>query len=397
MTRLSSTLTLAFASAAHTYSHLFVLLYATVVLALEQQWGLGYAELFALSIPGTVLFGLGAVPAGWLADRWSSPGMMAVFFLGVGGSSFMVGLAESTLGIGIGLALLGLFASIYHPVGIPWLIKNAANRGRALGINGVFGSAGTAAAAIVAGALTDFISWRAAFIVPGMVSAATGLFFLAAMNRGWIYEAAEDVAVHQEASAADIKRAFLALAVTVLCTGLIYQSTAFALPKIFSERLSGFAGDSVVGIGGMVTLCYVISAMGQIVGGELADRFQLKFVYLFSQVFQLPVLILAFFLHNPVLVVMAALMVGLNTGGQPAENALLARYTPLRWRARVFGAKFLLTLGVSSLGVALIPVIYTLTGRLDVLFIALFAFAATAAIAALLLPGDRVAQPAPAE
>jgi MFS family permease len=188
--------------------------------------------------------------------------------------------------------------------------------------------------------------------------------------------------VHQEASAADIKRAFLALAVTVLCTGLIYQSTAFALPKIFSERLSGFAGDSVVGIGGMVTLCYVISAMGQIVGGELADRFQLKFVYLFSQVFQLPVLILAFFLHNPVLVVMAA---------------LLARYTPLRWRARVFGAKFLLTLGVSSLGVALIPVIYTLTGRLDVLFIALFAFAATAAIAALLLPGDRVAQPAPAE
>jgi MFS family permease len=368
-----------------------------VVLALERQWGLGYAELFALSIPGTVLFGLGAVPAGWLGDRWSSPGMIAVFFLGVGGSAFVVGLADGTLGVGIGLALMGLFASIYHPVGIPWLIKNAANRGRALGINGVFGSAGTAAAAVVAGALTDFISWRAAFIVPGVVSIATGLLFLAAMSRGWIYEAEEDVVTHTEASAADIKRAFIALALTVLCTGLIYQSTAFALPKVFSERLSSFTGDGVIGVGGMVTLCYIVSALGQVVGGELADRYRLKSVYLLTQVFQLPVLFLAFFLHNPALVAISAIMVSLNTGGQPAENALLARYTPLRWRSRVFGAKFLLTLGVSSLGVALIPVIHAMTGRLDVLFVALFIFAAVAAVGAFMLPGERVAQPVAAE
>ena len=56
MNKLSSRLTVGFSSAAHTLSHLVVLLYATVVLALEREWDLSYAELFALSIPMTVMF-----------------------------------------------------------------------------------------------------------------------------------------------------------------------------------------------------------------------------------------------------------------------------------------------------------------------------------------------------
>src|SRR3990172_2322626 len=123
MNKLSSGLTVGFSSVAHTLSHLVVLLYATVVLALEREWGLSYAELFALSIPMTVMFGAAALPAGWLADRWSAPGMIAVFFFGVGGAAVLTGFAASPLAILAGLTLIGTFAAIYHPVGIPWLIK----------------------------------------------------------------------------------------------------------------------------------------------------------------------------------------------------------------------------------------------------------------------------------
>src|SRR5690606_10937580 len=127
MARYAGFLTLSFSSIAHSFSHLFTLLFATVVLVLEHEWGMGYDTLFALSIPMSVLFGAAALPAGWLGDRWSASGMMALFFLGVGLCSILTGLADTPLTICLALAGIGLFAAIYHPVGIPWLVRNAAN------------------------------------------------------------------------------------------------------------------------------------------------------------------------------------------------------------------------------------------------------------------------------
>jgi FSR family fosmidomycin resistance protein-like MFS transporter len=393
MSRSSGFLTLVFSSLAHTYSHLFTLLYATVVLVLEREWGLGYDTLFALSIPMSVLFGAAALPAGWMGDKWSASGMMALFFFGVGLGSIATGLADTPLTICLGLAVIGLFGAIYHPVGIPWLVRNAVNRGRALGINGVFGSVGTAAAALVAGFLADLYGWRAAFIVPGAVCLITGVAFLWARQTDRLLDRGEDAVPTPPPGKSDIWRVFWVMSATMLCTGLIFQATAFALPKIFDSRLSGFFNDSMLGIGGMVTIVYTASALSQLVGGELADRYALRSVYAAVQWLQIPVIVIAMMLIHPALVPVAALMVSLNVAGQAAENSLLAKYTPSQWRGRAFGGKFVLTLGVSSLGVAVIPVIYRITGTLDVLFILLAAAAAGAGIFALLLPRDRATEP----
>jgi len=393
MARYASLLTLVFSSIAHTFSHLFTLLFATVVLVLEKQWGMGYDTLFALSIPMSVLFGAAALPAGWLGDRWSASGAMALFFVGVGGCSILAGLSDTPLALGLSLAGIGLFAAIYHPVGIPWLVRNATNRGRALGINGVFGSAGTAGAALVAGFLADRYGWRAAFILPGAVCLAVGAAFIWARQSGLLLDRRDDLVPHPAPARGDVWRVFWVMSATMLCTGLIYQATAFALPKVFDERLSGFFHDSVFGIGGMVTVVYTCSALTQLVGGELADRYSLRGVYATVQWLQIPVILFAMTVMHPALVGVAALMVSLNVAGQPAENSLLAKYTPPQWRGRAFGAKFVLTLGVSSLGVAVIPLIYRLTGTLDVLFILLAAAAAGAGIFALLLPRDGRGRP----
>ena len=103
---------------------------------------------------------------------------------------------------------------------------------------------------------------------------------------------------------------------------------------------------------------------------------------------RIPFLAVAFALIHPALVVVSTIMVSLSVAGQPAENALLSRYTPAAWRGRVFGAKFVLTLGVSAIGVALIPLAFRATGSLDVLFLFLMAFAIIAGFAALRLPGE---------
>ncbi len=400
MTRYSDKLTLGFSCIAHSYSHFFILLYATVVLVLEREWGLSYADLQWLAWPGFVMFGVAALPAGWLGDRWSAPGMMGVMFIGLGAAALFTGLSTGTTSLMIGLTGMGVFAAIYHPVGIPWLIKNAVDPSRALGLNGVFGSLGTAFAAIVAGGLADLWSWRAAFLVPGVFSLATGTLFIIAMRRGLIVEAETDRRPQPASSAGDIRRSFMVLALTVISTGMVYQATSVGLPKIFDERLGArfSEGDvSALVAGGFVTIAYICAAVAQVIGGELAERFRLKSVYVFSLLIQVPVMLIAWSLNNPLLIAAAALMVSLSVLGQPAENTLLARYTPLAWRARVFGAKFVLTLGVSSIGVALVPLLHGMTGSLDVLFFVMMGFAGVAGMTATLLPSERQAVPVPAE
>src|SRR3546814_9304842 len=118
-----------FSCAGHSFAHLLMLLYPTVVLSLEPAWNRPFEELIGLMLVGQVLFGVGAVPAGWLGDRWSVPGMMAVFFLGTGAAAIGTGFADGPFEIALGLAAIGLFASIYHPVGIAWVTRTPVNRG----------------------------------------------------------------------------------------------------------------------------------------------------------------------------------------------------------------------------------------------------------------------------
>ena len=127
-----------YSNAGHTLTHMATILYATAVLHLPGVFGLPYGEMLGLSSVGLILYGVAALPAGWLGDRWSQVGMMVVFFLGIGVATIVTGMADNTTQLFVGLSMLGFFASIYHPVGIAWLVANARKQGMSLGINGVF-------------------------------------------------------------------------------------------------------------------------------------------------------------------------------------------------------------------------------------------------------------------
>ena len=142
-----------FLNVGHAYDHLFMLLFPTVVLVLEREWNRPFSELLPYALGGFIAFGLGALPAGLLGDRWSRPHMMTIFFLGIGGASILTGMAAGPWGLAAGLTLIGLFASIYHPVGVAMVVQGVENVGLRLGVNGVAGNLGVAAAALTAGAL----------------------------------------------------------------------------------------------------------------------------------------------------------------------------------------------------------------------------------------------------
>ena len=75
------------------------------------------------------LFGVGSLPAGRLGDLWGRRRMMQVFFFGIGAAALVVALTQNTWQLAVGLTLIGAFASIYHPVGIPMLVQRGRHPG----------------------------------------------------------------------------------------------------------------------------------------------------------------------------------------------------------------------------------------------------------------------------
>jgi MFS family permease len=384
----SAILTIVFSSLGHAYTHMFTAFYFVIVLALEEDWSIAYHELIELWTLGALLVGVCALPAGWIADRWSARGMMVVFFIGLGGAGILCAMVSRPLAMMIGLSSIGIFAAIYHPVGIPWLVRNTPRRGLALGINGVFGPIGIAAAGLVAGALIDGYGWRAAFFLPGVVSICTGVALWVCSALGLLGDGTQRLQSAAPPSRGDMIRAFAMLLVTMVVMGLVFQSVQVAIPKLFDLRIRDIVGEGALGIGAMVAAVYVLGGTVQVLGGYLADKVSLKPIYFLGFLLQVPVLAMVAVAGGFPLLVLAVLMVVLTSATLPAENLLLARYTPARHHSLAFGVKFVLAFGTAPLAIQAVSIVQEKTGEFEWLFVGLAVIAACAALAAALLPRE---------
>ena len=164
-------------NAGHALDHLFLLIFATAVGAIAADWGMVWQDLMPYTAGAFVMFGLGSLPAGRLGDLWGRRAMMVIFFLGMGVSGLLVASTSSVWSLAAALTLMGVFSSIYHPVGIPMLVQHAKNPGFTIGVNGLFGNLGIAAAAILTGFLVKQFGWRAAFAVPGGIALLCAALF----------------------------------------------------------------------------------------------------------------------------------------------------------------------------------------------------------------------------
>ncbi len=384
----------AFAAMGHFQVHVFMAYYFVVVLALETEWRLPYHELIGLWTLGSLLVGVGSIPAGWLADRVGARTMLSAMFLGLGLSSIACGFAQTPLQLTLGLAAVGLFASIYHPVGIAWLIRSVARTGQAISFNAIFGAIGVSAAGIITGALIDVSGWRAAFIVPGAVAFLTGLAFMACVGAGLVGEGEAGARKVAGASRAEMVRGFLLLVFTIFCSGLVFQVMQAALPKVFEQRLGDVLGAGTLGVGSLVAAVYGVAGIVQYAGGRLADRFSSKHIYVGAYLVQAPLLFAMAQMGGWELAAVAAIVATVSVGLLPAENIMLARFTPERHRGLAFGMKYLVTFGVAPLALQLLGWITGSTGGFVWVFAMLGALAAATFGAALLLPGERVSVPA---
>jgi MFS family permease len=371
----------------HALDHLLMLIFPTVVLAMSTELGRGYAELLPLSLGGFIAFGAFSIPAGWLADRWSRSGMMTVFFFGIGAASILTGFASGPVQIALGLTLVGVFAAIYHPVGIAMLVANRDNVGRVLGVNGVFGNVGVAFSALMAGALAEAAGWRAAFIVPGAIALGAGVAFVLVARGAQGATPVRKTAAAVKLSRADLARVFAVLTVATACGGVIFNATTVSMPKVFDERLSALT-HSTLGIGVLVCGVYLIAAMAQLCVGWWLDRRSLKSVFVPVVAMQVPLLALAGTMDNYLMLATAVAMMFFVFGQIPINDAMIARYTAEEWRARAYAVRYVVSFGASALAVPLVAWVYKSSGDFRLLYYVLGTLAFATFSAALLFPAE---------
>jgi len=384
---MSKNAVMVYSALGHAYFHMFTAFYFVIILSLEIEWRQPYHELIKLWLPAALLVGAFAIVAGWLGDRWSARGMLVVYFLGMGLSSIAAGYAHDPLSMMMALSGIGLFAAIYHPVGIPLVIRNSTvNQGMALAINGIFGGLGAALAGVVTGYLVQLGGSFLAFVLPGTIVVATGIMMLLGAGGGLPDSQFTDRREMTSTDNIGWRAPFFILLFCLSAAGLIYHTTQTVMPKVFSIRLGHGNGIDLKTVGLYIALVYTASGLYQLVGGMLADRYDLKLVYLGQFFLHSLLLVAAAYTAGLYLVVVLCMAVSLGSGALPAENMLLARHTPSNHHGLAFGLKFVLFFGSGPLAVVLVSRVNQQTGQFVWVFLLLAMIAAAIFLAALALP-----------
>src|SRR4051812_8331063 len=345
-----------FVNIAHFIDHYAMLIFAAAVIVMGPALGMAYSELLPYATPGFVAFGAGSLLTGWLGDRWSRRHMMVIFFAGIGLSMIAVGLVQTALQLGAALSSIGVFASIYHPVGTAMIVSYADRLGREMGINGVWGNLGVASSALVTGVVGQFLGWRWAFVIPGIVTLLIGVAFMRLVVH-------EDRSRHPQAAAqarvakGDMWRGILALLIVVIPLSTTFNAVTVALPKLFSERLADLTASPA--LLGVITACvYAFGAVTQYTIGKLIDQHSLKSVCLPLSLLLAPSLYFAASLSNlPLIAVAIGIIMGVF-GQVTINDAMVGKYTSEEWRSRAYAVRYFVGFTAAGASVGLVAWLY---------------------------------------
>jgi MFS family permease len=365
---------------AHALDHYVILIFPTVVIGLEAVYGRPYSELIALGTASFVAFGVFSLPAGWLADRWSRRNMMALFYVGCGMSLAGAALAPDLVTLAAALFALGVFAAIYHPVGMAMLIDLSQARGRTLAFNGVCGNVGAALAAGITAALASWLGWRGAFVVPALACIATGIAYLALVpddrHRTGKRQSTADVVMPWRLAAA----VFGIYVVISIASGLVFNTVSIALPKIVDERLGQSA--PLIAVGGLATAVFLCGAAAQLAMGRLVERYAPHLLFAGVVATQFLALLWAGQASGVLLIAaLAVLMAGIYAQ-VTVGDIVIARYTADAWRGRIYAVRYFLTFVSAGAAVAIIAILHG-RGGFDLVLAVIAAIAAVLLVAVL--------------
>ena len=359
-----------YAATGHLMMHMFAAFYFVIVLAIEDDWNFSYDELINLWLLGSLLVGLGSIPAGWLSDRWSRSGMLVIMFIGLGVSSILCGLSNNKFSLMINLSALGLFCSIYHPAGISWVVNTSKETGKALGFNNIFGGVGIGLGAFSSGLIIDMYNWNYAFIFPGAISIIIGIGLFLHIYQGKIsFKNIISDKFNDNPEQNQLLKIAIIMLISITCMSFVYQILQSSLPKVIDIRLAERLDFGASQIGLIVSFIYIVSGLMNYIGGILADKYPEKNIYLIGILGQGILLFFIFSLSNYFLIIISLFIVAFNSSILPAENLLLAYFSPQKHQSLVYGIKFIVSFAIAPIALFLISTSYEATKEFSYLYL----------------------------
>ena len=356
---------IAFINTAHTFTHYSLLILPTAVLAMAVPGGAfgdSYGPILALATGMFVLYGLLSLPQGWLAQRFGRKVLMTAFFLGTGLSLIASAFARSPWMLAATLAGVGVFTAIYHPIGTTMLVEAAGDKpGRAIGTNGVFGNVGVALAPVVTAFLAAQFGWRAAFLLPGVLCACVGLW--------WLRTPIVEGPAHRGARPFPaiprflVRRAVLVLMLIAIASGLVFNAFTLLLPKLMQERLAS-TPDLLPLVGAAAFIATLCGGLTQFTVGRMIDRTTLRRIFLPLGVTLLPALVALAYVQGLLVVPVAAIVAAVLFGQVTVNETMSARYISPEMRTKMYSVRFFVGFLGSSVAAPLVGGLHEATGSL---------------------------------
>ena len=341
----------------HFLDHFMMLIFAKAAFDAGRHFGLSYDEIIIYGTLGLFLFGAAAPLAGWLADKYSRSLIIIIYPFGVSLGAFLCFLSSSPIMLGFSIGVIGFFAAIFHPVGIAMLIRDSNKVGVRLGVNGVWGNMGVAAAPVLTGFIILNSNWQLSFLVPSLIC----LIFGIAQLRGF-----KEIDIKEEKTKQKIsnglvegwKIVLLSLTMTTLAGGFIFGSLTFLIPRIFEVNLSGISVDIAI-TGLLAGIVYAIASLSQVGVGYLIDRYSPKIILGFVGIGQFFLIYLSSLYIDYALFFVMLMAMFFVFGQVPITDAILVRYVDDQWRARILSVKFLINL---CAGASVLPLVSLFLG-----------------------------------
>jgi len=370
----------------HAMDHWVIAIFLYTVSVIAGVWGTDWKELTPYAFGASFMFGAGSIVSGKLGDSWGRRSMMIIFFAGLGVSCLLIALCQNKWQIGLALTLMGAFASIYHPVGIPMIVQGADKPGFVIGVNGLVGNLGIAIGASVSVLLATRYGWQMAYIVPGIVSlVAAGLFSMLVPKE-------QEAPARRKAKMLDLPpsvmaKVFFIMTCAAVTGSIVFNFTTNSNGEMLKARIADLAANPWL-LSTVLFFVFTIASLAQLVVGALIDRYPLKTVYLPILIAQVPLFLLAAYTDGWVLVGVTTLFMVFVFGAIPFTDAMIVRYVDDRMRSRVTGMRLAIGFGVSSLVVAAIGPSVKAAG-FPTLLTVLAAVALCTVIAISFLPSER--------
>jgi MFS family permease len=372
----------------HAMDHWVLVIFLYTVSVIAGAWGGDWKELTPYAFGASFMFGAGSILSGKLGDQWGRRVMMILFFAGMGVSCLLIALCRNAWQIGAAMTLMGAFASIYHPVGIPMLVQKADKPGFVIGVNGLVGNLGIALGSSVSVLLATRYGWQMAYIVPGVVC------LLAAVLFAVLVPEEREAPAKRKSKMNDLPpgvmaRVFFIMTCAAVSGSIVFNFTTNSNGEMLKAGIAQLAANPWL-LSIALVLVFSIASLMQLVVGALIDRYPLRTIYLPILICQVPLFLLASLVDGWVLLLVTTLFMVFVFGAIPFTDAMIVRYIDDRMRSRVTGMRLAIGFIGSSVVTAAIGPSVKAAG-FPTLLALLAGVAACTVIAIWFLPSERQA------